>query len=193
MDNFVGIFDDIYTKEECQKIIDYFEMRKQCGLTYNRQEANDMEAHQKSDESLILTDTLDINPGCEVMSMYTNKFWNKVFEPYVEKYSILKFIGQVGIITVKIQKTLPSQGYHVWHFENDDIKRSGRVLTFMTYLNNVEEAGETEFLYTPKRVKPIAGRTLLWPSGFTHTHRGNPPISGEKYIITGWIEWCGKN
>jgi len=38
------------------------------------------------------------------------------------------------------------------------------------------------------RVKPKKGRLILFPAGFTHTHRGNPPLDGEKYIITGWVE-----
>jgi hypothetical protein len=59
----------------------------------------------------------------------------------------------------------------------------------MAYLNDVEEGGETEFLYQKKRVKPVKNRVVVWPAGFTHTHRGNPPLSNAKYIITGWVEW----
>ncbi len=25
------------------------------------------------------------------------------------------------------------------------------------------------------------------PAGFTHTHRGNMPVGGDKYIATSWI------
>jgi len=57
------------------------------------------------------------------------------------------------------------------------------------YLNDVEEGGETEFLYVKRRVSAKKGRFVLWPAGFTHTHRGNPPLSGEKYIMTGWVEF----
>jgi hypothetical protein len=53
----------------------------------------------------------------------------------------------------------------------------------------VEEGGETEFLYLSQRVKPKTGRLVIFPSGYVHTHRGNPPLSGEKYIMTGWIEF----
>jgi len=56
------------------------------------------------------------------------------------------------------------------------------------FLNDVDEGGETEFLYQNKRIAPKKGRMVIWPSSFTHTHRGNPPLSGSKYIITGWIE-----
>jgi len=62
-------------------------------------------------------------------------------------------------------------------------------MAFMVYLNDIKEGGETEFLYQKCRFKPKRNTLLLWPSGFTHTHRGNPPISGDKYIITGWIEY----
>jgi hypothetical protein len=62
-------------------------------------------------------------------------------------------------------------------------------MAFTYYLNNVNDGGETEFLYLKKRVKPIEGRLLIWPASYTHTHRGNPPLSHSKYIVTGWIEW----
>ena len=64
-----------------------------------------------------------------------------------------------------------------------------RVLAWMLYLNDVDEGGETEFLYQHVRFKPKRGDFLVWPGGFTHTHRGNPPISNDKYICTGWVEW----
>ena len=29
---------------------------------------------------------------------------------------------------------------------------------------------------------------VIWPAGFTHCHRGNPPLDRDKYILTGWLE-----
>ena len=58
----------------------------------------------------------------------------------------------------------------------------------MLYLNSVTEGGETEFLYQKRRIKPQQGRLVIFPAGFTHTHRGNPPLSGDKYILTSWVE-----
>jgi len=66
---------------------------------------------------------------------------------------------------------------------------SNRLLTRMVYLNDVEEGGETEFLYQSMRVKPKQGTLVIWPAAFTHTHRGNPPLSNSKYIVTGWTEF----
>jgi hypothetical protein len=28
---------------------------------------------------------------------------------------------------------------------------------------------------------------VIMPAGFTHTHRGNVPLSGDKYIMTSWL------
>ena len=63
-----------------------------------------------------------------------------------------------------------------------------RILAAMIYLNDVEEGGETEFLYQKLKVKPRKGTILIWPGSYTHLHRGNPPMS-DKYIATGW--WQG--
>ena len=53
----------------------------------------------------------------------------------------------------------------------------------------MEEGGETEFLYQSLRVSPKKGTVIIWPSGYYHTHRGNPPLSGVKYLATGWLEY----
>ena len=84
------------------------------------------------------------------------------------------------------QKTLQGQGYHVWHFENSSYQNSRRSVVWTVYLNDVEEGGETEFLYQSVRIKPKRGTVVIWPAHFTHIHRGNPPLSGDKYIATGW-------
>jgi hypothetical protein len=89
---------------------------------------------------------------------------------------------------IKIQKTLPTQGYHVWHLEHGTGKEcSQRALVFTIYLNDVEEGGETEFLHQSIRAKPVKGRCVIWPAAFPYVHRGNPPLQGEKYIMTSWL------
>ena len=54
------------------------------------------------------------------------------------------------------------------------------------YLNTINEGGETEFLYVNKRIPAVEGRLVIFPTGYAHTHRGNPPIGQEKYILTSW-------
>ena len=65
---------------------------------------------------------------------------------------------------------------------------SRRIIVVSLFLNTVEEGGETEFLYQQKRVSAVQGSMILFPSTWTHVHRGNPPLSGNKYIATTWLE-----
>ncbi len=94
--------------------------------------------------------------------------------------------------SINIQKYLADQGgYPHWHSEQYPLDAScealHRVLLWTIYLNPVKEAGETEFLYQQKKVKPEVGSLLIAPAGFTHTHRGNRAIGSDKYIATSWI------
>jgi len=78
-------------------------------------------------------------------------------------------------------------GYKVWHYENAGIKFSKRKLVYMLYLNNVKNGG-TEWLYQNLKTEAVKGNLVIWPSAFTHTHRGVISNNKEKYIATGWFE-----
>lgn len=84
-----------------------------------------------------------------------------------------------------IQRYLPNEGFHAWHTERNCVGNSLRHLTFMTYLNNVNDGGETEFFYQQLKVKPEKGLTLIWGTDWTFTHRGVPSPTENKYIVTG--------
>ena len=60
-------------------------------------------------------------------------------------------------------------------------------MAWMVCLQPAEEGGETEFLFQSKRIKLDVGSLLIWPAGYTHKHRGNPPLKGRKIYITGWF------
>ena len=85
-----------------------------------------------------------------------------------------------------IQHYKPGEGYLNWHSERSVHLTHQRALTFMTYLNDVEDGGGTEFKYQGLRHNAKKGKTLIWPSDFTHTHRGQKSETQEKYITTGW-------
>jgi hypothetical protein len=84
-------------------------------------------------------------------------------------------------------------GYHHWHSEHfphptDPQQKSlHRTLLWLIYLNDVEEGGETEFFYQQRKIKPKQGSLILAPCGFTHTHRGSIPQSGDKYVLASWL------
>lgn len=91
---------------------------------------------------------------------------------------------------VNLQRYEADQGgYPYWHSEHypRDEDSLHRVLLWTVYLNDGFGAGETEFLYQDRKITPQTGSFLIAPAGFTHTHRGNRPTGGAKYIGTSWI------
>ena len=122
-----------------------------------------------------------------------NYFYKKLHEvyttEYMEKYSMLKNSEQHSAKGMSVQRNNPHQGYHTWHQESADIGSSTRVVNYMLYLNDVEEGGETEFLYQGKKIKPEVGKLVIFPTNFVYPHRGNPLYKGSKYIITGWYTY----
>jgi hypothetical protein len=93
---------------------------------------------------------------------------------------------------INLQRYLADQGgYPYWHCEQypklDHGEALHRAVLWTIYLNDGFEDGETEFLYQARKVVPRTGRLLIAPGGFTHTHRGNRPRGGDKYIATSWV------
>lgn len=82
-------------------------------------------------------------------------------------------------------------GYPYWHCElypkDAACETLHRHLLWTLYLNDDFAEGETEFLFQKRKVAPRTGSLLLAPAGFTHTHRGNRPRGGDKFIATSWV------
>tara|TARA_B110000858_G_scaffold88698_1_gene102471 strand:+ start:512 stop:1114 length:603 start_codon:yes stop_codon:yes gene_type:complete len=121
-------------------------------------------------------------------SQVINDHLTRALAEYIDMFPVLNGVNtSLFSVRQKLQKTPISGGFHGWHCENSHIETLHRVLAWTIYLNDVDEGGETEFLYQSERVKAKKGKTSIFPAGFMHTHRGNPPISNEKYILTGWF------
>lgn len=187
IENFIGIYDNYITKEECNKAIKLFEDQDKFNNTLNRTVSEKASTLQKQDQQFFATiNNLDIWWE-DLKSMILN--FDISFKHYVQNTGAKDAYGIPFFFTqLKIQKTLPTEGYHIWHLEHGKgFEIEPRAFVFSIYLNDVEEGGETEFLNFSKRVKPKAGRIIIWPAGFPYVHRGNPPLSNEKYMLTSWM------
>jgi hypothetical protein len=118
----------------------------------------------------------------------TSDNFNQIGKPNLA--NLVKYLFRIGDINAQ-RYDKQSGGYPYWHSEvfpqaghNDALHR---ILLFMFYLNDVDEGGETEFFYQHIKVKPKAGSMVIAPAYFTHTHRGNVPVSNNKYILTSWV------
>jgi hypothetical protein len=187
IENFIGVYDNYIMPEECDKAIKFFEDKNKFNKTMSRMQMENSPILKKQDKQYFALDTdIEIWWGnLKTIIVNYDLAWNH----YRKNTGADTAYGNDFYFTeLKIQKTLPTEGYHVWHIEHSNLANNAyRAFVFSVYLNDVEEGGETEFLHFSKRVKPKKGRIVIWPAAFPYVHRGNPPLSGEKYILTSWM------
>ena len=190
-DNFISEFLFDPSELNLDAVIDYFEALHQNGAAVVPR--NDV----AKDDQLFLSGVIGGLYGPSISELTINdnnifaiyRHWQNIskicFDLYFDKYEIFK-TKQLEHINAKIQRTKPSGGFHLWHHDGGSPLWHRQLVTLL-YLNDDYDAGETEFLYQSVRIKPQAGKFIIFPAQWTHMHRGNPPIGGTKYILTSWV------
>jgi len=183
-EDFIGIWDNSVDENICKEFVKYYDWTVKNNYIFSPNIGEHKKSEMREDMATFITSSSPQYPA-DLCGQYWQRL-NQCIGEYMEHYSI-PFGGNLHVWNFKVHKVKEKQGYHVWHFENGTYESSDRFLAFMTYLQAPTEGGETEFLFQSKRINPVVGRTLIWPTTFTHKHRGNPPLKGEKIYITGWL------
>ena len=180
--DFIKVYEDAVSVEYCEKFIGYIEHYVEHGVIIKEPFESDhkdhstINFHNDSKYDMLSGDNLPLT-FLPIVKEYV--------DDYLDTYSLLKHEVML-MFDVKAKKIPIGGGFHRWHYENGGLQVSPRKLVVQLYLNTVEEGGETEFLYINKRVKAKQGTLIIFPAAFTHTHRGNPPIGQDKYIVSTW-------
>lgn len=190
--DFISIYKNVFPAGYCEHMISEFERILSNGMGGLRDEKK----HLKDDYSVAIL------PGIHLLQPFQSiepvgGFFRRlqaVYTNYSSRYSYLQDIP-VSSTSMKMQRTDPGQGYHIWHAEAGPQigfnMYQNRVMTYILYLNSLDEpgeAGETEFLYQRRRIPPVENTLVIWPASYTHLHRGNAVLGKRsKYIITGWF------
>jgi prolyl 4-hydroxylase len=114
----------------------------------------------------------------------------RCLELYVKQHPLLEQLGTFRVTeSPSMQHYRPGGGFKTAHFERANFPTTTRMLVWMTYLNDVKDEGGTHFVYQKHTFEARRGRTLIWPSDFTHAHHGVVSPTEHKYIITGWFNF----
>ena len=182
INDFISVYDNSFTSDECEEYINLIDHYILNGVITKE----DRSYHNTDHFSLNFNNDVSYNilSGDNLSMEFLPKIKDFVDE-YLKKFSVL---GQEKLLIydTKAKKIPVGGGFHNWHYENTGLQVSARKLVIQLYLNTIEEGGETEFLYINKRIKAEQGRLIIFPAAFTHTHRGNPPIGKDKYIVSTW-------
>jgi len=189
--DFIGVYSNVYPEGYCQHLIEQFEVMEKNGAGANRIKSEGASKHVKNDYQISLNlrgHALERFDNADSVSIFFDGL-QKCYDDYAAQFSVLQH-QQIRATVMKMQRTSPGGGYHVWHGEQGNGEHASRVLVYMLYLNTLEpeEAGETEFLYQQERYRPTENTIILWPAAYTHVHRGNTVFGQKsKYIVTGWF------
>lgn len=77
------------------------------------------------------------------------------------------------------------------HVDVGDYNSARRFLVMFLYLNDVPEngGGTTDFPKLDLRIRPVAGRMLVFPPTWQYRHAGRPILSGSKYILGTYLHY----
>ena len=181
-DNFIIRYKGAFSQQDCDEIINYIEYLEENNLLYYDKES----LHRQDNKTVSINNGfgLDIPTTSRISRIILPKY-KPCIDDYVQRFSVLdssKFL----VYDVKLKKVPSGGGFHSWHYENGSMISASRMFVIQLYLNDGFEGGETEFLYQNLREEAVAGDVVIFPAGYTHVHRGNPPIGGTKYTATSW-------
>jgi len=179
--NYIGIFEEAFTSEYCERMIQTFDKLQASNPSCVIDNAIAYGGELKRKDTAIFFEQHEPELCSE-----TNSILNKCLELYMDEYGGLRQ-QNFQSIHVKVQRTPPKGGYHLWHCEQGNGSNSARLLVWTLYLNDVPEGqGETEFFHQGLRLQPKQGTLCFFPAAWTHLHRGNFTTTATKYIATGW-------
>lgn len=183
-DDFILVQKNAIRKEECKFIRDWFDESEHL----HRQGIVGLDSKDVIDPSIKESIDIPLNifdPNA-ITSIISDPL-NDAFSIYQSKYTVLQEMSDWSVSEYyNIQKYNANGGYKVLHFESSGPPICNRILVWMFYLNTIKNGG-TEFPYINRKIHAEEGTLLLWPAGFTHSHKG-VITNKTKYIITGWAE-----
>ena len=181
-DYFIIRYKGAFTQQDCNEIINYIEYLDENKLLYYDKQS----LHRQDNKTVSINNGFDLDiPATSRISRIILPKYKPCIDDYVQRFSVLES-SKFLVYDVKLKKVPSGGGFHSWHYENGSMISASRMFVIQLYLNDGFEGGETEFLYQNLREEAVAGDVVIFPAGYTHVHRGNPPLGGTKYTVTSW-------
>jgi prolyl 4-hydroxylase len=181
LNDLIKIYDDVLDTNICNYLINLFE--------------ENVDKHERIENSKKPNFTqFNLTENCKItdeVNAIHNYLISKVFEYkkiYYEFVDDRCFPAEHNFEQFRIKKYFPEkEDQFDTHVDVMDYDSSRRFLSFMWYLNDVNEGGETVF--ENLTIRPKQGSMIVFPPLWIFPHRGNPPISNTKYIMSTYLHY----
>ena len=180
MKKYIQVYDNVISEDMCNNIIQKFEVNKDQYVESN------LENHRYFTEININhhEDWSNIVGG---LYLHLRQYVNK----YKEDCNIkpIQWPEKFGFEQIRLKRYLPNnRDEFKEHVDVGDYNSARRFLVFFLYLAN-NKGGETSFSEYDIKVKPKAGRLLMFPPTWTYLHTGHKAIETPKYIIGSYLHY----
>lgn len=172
-DNYFLTVENFLTTEECENIINY-----------------NNNLFTKAEEDYVGYEKVDLMFDNDLIKNVLKKL-KTVIEYYKVKYKEVNYVGSHWQFThLRLKKFNKNKNYDIWHSEHS-VRNPHRILNLLIYLT--EHNCGTKF-FNGNVIKSEVGRLVIFPSYFTHTHRGEKCPDGKvRYILSGYFNFKEKN
>jgi len=197
----IGIYPKAFSNELCDTLLKMYDTALTTGTTYEGTTGRGVDKTVKDTVDFDLIKQSKTDP----VALSTSKEIYNIFNDCIKKYitsfphqdqvpGMSNFIEPTTFASLQVQRYTKGTGhYNAWHHEGGTFKMSRRYFALLVYLNDVEEGGETEMLYTGQKIKPEKGKLLVHPAGFPYIHKVNMPLSNDKSILISWLVFVNNN
>ena len=177
----------IETPSLCEDLIDYFEAHTERQASGTTTGGTSLDNKNRTDISIA---PYELNePGNEIFKTYIDSLF-ECYRDYLVQWPFFKEMSKnLEIGAFNFGRYEKGQHFQKMHSERTSLHTLHRVLAWMTYLNDVDQGGETYFSHYGISIKPKKGLTIIWPAEWTHAHRGNVLLGESKYMLTGWVSF----
>ncbi|MAR18449.1 MAG: hypothetical protein CML44_03660 [Rhodobacteraceae bacterium] len=173
--------------ETCDEILEWFKSNKhlqQEGVVYSTDGGKDLGPSVKKDfKNAIQT---HVPPEASISDKMTDITISALREAS-SRYPVPSDGITLNDYCVRVYPK--DEGIFKLHVDQRGFGTVSRLFACIMYLNDVKEGGETEFPDWNIAVRPEKGKVLLFPCNYLFRHKGNVPISEEKYIATNFINF----
>ena len=163
--NFIGCW-YLEDKNISKALIDFFENNQEL-------QKKGIDENKKKSTDITISPNKLSDPKYKIFQDYFSEL-QKCFMDYREQWPFVKeFLTKINIGPFNIQKYFPGDHFSQIHSERTGLATLHRIFAFMTYLNDVNDGGTTDFDHYGLKIKPEKNKTLIWPAEWTHAHTGS--------------------
>jgi prolyl 4-hydroxylase len=181
LNDFIHVYDDVLNSSICNSLIEIFE-------TYSDKQERIENNKRPNFTQFNLTQNSNLTDDINQIHKFLISIVFEYKKKYYEFVDSRCFPSDHAFEQFRIKRYV-NDGNDMFdaHVDVTDHESSRRFLSFMWYLNDVNDGGETVF--DDLVIKPKTGRMIVFPPLWMFPHIGKPPVSNSKYIISTYLHY----